>query len=78
VINNCSEINSIEFKGRPNITHKTIDALIALALRKPRIYFKHRFDDIEEEDYQYFSYEDIYFKAIDLKSFEFPNNLVIN
>jgi hypothetical protein len=77
VINNCSEINSIEFKGRPNITHNTIDALIALALRKPRIYFKHRFDDIEE-DYQYFSYEDIYFTAIDLKSFEFPNNLIIN
>jgi hypothetical protein len=26
VINNCLEINSIEFKGRLNITHKTIDA----------------------------------------------------
>jgi len=77
VINNCTQINSIEFKGRPNITHKTIDALIALALRKPRIHFKHRFDDIEEY-YQYFSYEDIYFTAIHLKSFEFPNNLVIN
>ncbi len=36
VINNCPQINSIVFKGRPNITHKTIDALITLALRKPK------------------------------------------
>jgi hypothetical protein len=46
VINNCLQINSIEFYGRPNINYKTIDALIALALRKPNIYFKHHFYDI--------------------------------
>jgi hypothetical protein len=72
VINNCSQINSIEFYGRPNISHKTIDALIALALRKPKIYFKHRFDDIWD------SAEDIYFNVIDLKSYQLPNNLVID
>ncbi len=43
VINNCEEIKSINFRQRVNITHKTIDALISLALKKPRICFKHYF-----------------------------------
>jgi hypothetical protein len=43
VINNFPQINSILFNSRPNISHKTIDALIALALRKTRIQFKHQF-----------------------------------
>jgi hypothetical protein len=78
VINNCKQIKWIEFYGKPNITHKTIDALIALALRKPRIHFKHRFDGIEEE-YDFSDFDEyISFTAIDLKSFKFANNLVIN
>jgi hypothetical protein len=43
VINNCPQINSIVFNNKSNITHKTIDALIALALLKPFIRFKHDF-----------------------------------
>jgi hypothetical protein len=76
VINNCPKINSIEFYGRPNISHKTIDALIALALRKPNIYFKHRFYDIDKSC-SYDSAEDIVFNVIKLKSYQLPNNLVI-
>ncbi len=78
VINNCEEMNSIMFFSGPNISHKTIDALIALALRKARIYFKHRFDDIEKE-YNFFEFDkDISFTAIHLKIYKLPNNLVIN
>ncbi len=70
VINNCPQINSIEFYGRPNISHKTIDALIALALQKHKIYFKHRFDIRD-------SAEDIVFNVIDLDSYQLLSNLVI-
>jgi hypothetical protein len=77
VIDNCPKINSIEFYGRPNISHKTIDALIALALRKPNIYFKHNFSDIGKSC-SYDSAKDIVFNVIDLKSYQLPNNLVIN
>jgi hypothetical protein len=77
VINNCPKINSIEFKGRPNISHKTIDALIALALKKPNIYFEHYFYEIGKSC-SYDSAKDIVFNVIDLKSYQFPNNLVIN
>jgi hypothetical protein len=52
IINNCPQINSIVFNGRPNISRKTIDALIALALRKPRTYFTHHFKDIDSESYK--------------------------
>jgi hypothetical protein len=77
VINNCPEINSIEFYGRPNISHKTIDALIALALQKPKIYFEHHFYDIGKSC-SYDSAKDIVFNVIDLKSYQLPNNLVID
>ncbi len=75
LINNCPQINSIEFNCRPNITRQTIDALIALALRRPRIYFKHRFSRIER-DYKS-SNRKIKMTAIDLNSFQFPYNLFI-
>jgi hypothetical protein len=52
IINNCPQINSIVLNCRPNISHKTIDALIALALRKPRIYFTHHFKDSDSESYE--------------------------
>jgi hypothetical protein len=48
VINNCPQINSIRFERRPDISHKTIDALIALALRKPRIQYNHYFYENEK------------------------------
>jgi hypothetical protein len=77
IINNCPQINSIEFYSRPNISHKTIDALIALALRKPKTYFKHHFYDIGKSCF-YASAKDIIFNVIDLKSYQLPNNLVID
>jgi hypothetical protein len=52
IINNCPQINSIVFNCRPNISHKTIDALIALASRKPRIYFTHHFKYSDPESYK--------------------------
>ncbi len=76
VINNCSQINSIVFNCRPNISHKTIDALIALALRKPDIRFKHSFNDMERGGHQ--SYHSFTYTAIDLKGFDLPKNLIIN
>ncbi len=77
VINNCPKINSIQFYGRSNISHKTIDGLIALALRKHNIYFKHHFSDIGKSC-SYDSAKGIVFNVIDLKSYQLPNNLVIN
>lgn len=41
LIDNCPQLKSINFRRKPNITEKTVNALIALALRKPRICFKH-------------------------------------
>ncbi len=72
LINNCPQINSIVFNCKPNITHETIDALIALALRKPRIHFNHHFDGY------YSSAEDMIFNRFDSKDFQLPNNLVMN
>jgi hypothetical protein len=73
VINNCPQIDSIVFKVRPNISHKTIDALIALALRKPRIRFKHYFYGIYSV---YIAYNLV--EVIHIESDELPDNLVIN
>jgi hypothetical protein len=41
LVNNCPSIQSINFETKANITIKTINALIELALKKPRIYFSH-------------------------------------
>ncbi len=79
VINNCPQINSIRFERRPNITHKTIDALIALALRKPRIQYNHYFYEIEKEFHfkRNSSRKKKVMTAIDLQTYEFANNLNI-
>jgi Leucine-rich repeat (LRR) protein len=37
MINSCEDIEKISFNARPNITHKTIDTLIAAALKRKRI-----------------------------------------
>jgi hypothetical protein len=71
-VNNCSEINWIALRCKPNISYGTIDALIALPLRKPHIQFKHYF-------FSYFGWaKDIVYNSIDLKNLQLPNNLVIN
>jgi hypothetical protein len=75
VINNCPQINSIVLNSRPNISYKTIDALIALALRKPRVQYKHQFYAIGKDFYS--CDVNINFAAIDLNSFKFPNNLIV-
>jgi len=46
IINNCHKINSIIFYSQINITHKTVEELIKLALSKPKIQFKHHFSSI--------------------------------
>jgi hypothetical protein len=70
VINNCSQMNSIKLNYLyTDITNKTMNALIALALRKPRIQFNHQFQYLEEEDEE----EDNFDNEI-----EFPNNLIID
>jgi len=46
-IDKCPSIQSIDLKRGPNISYKTIDTLIALALRKPRIDFYYFFQSIE-------------------------------
>ncbi len=45
LINNCPQIKSIsmDFSNETNITNKTIEQLIALATRNPRIQYKHCF-----------------------------------
>jgi hypothetical protein len=51
-INNCQNIESISLFGKFLITCVTIDALIALAVRKPKICFKHCFrlsDELRDE-----------------------------
>jgi hypothetical protein len=71
VINNCLELESIRVNSRPNISHKTIEALIELALSKPRVYFSHLFSSIGRK------YNN--FVAIDLSPYKpFPINLEIN
>jgi hypothetical protein len=49
VINNCPELESIRVNSRPNISHKTKEALIELALSKPRLYFSHTFSSIDRK-----------------------------
>jgi hypothetical protein len=89
IIENCPKINSIRIKVKSNVTHKTIDALIALALRKPRIQFKHLLSDIEkledssrdiEENTSHVVNLRSYLKPTttsDRQSFEEPKNLKI-
>jgi hypothetical protein len=67
IINNCPKIKSIRFNRRPNITNETIDALIGLALKKPRIYFEHNLGE-----------ETIDSEEIEIKCYEsLPNNLKV-
>jgi len=77
IINNCPQINSINFNSRPNITNKTIEELIKLALSKPKVQFEHYFSFIGHEDDV--SENDVPFTTIDLNDFgDLPKNLVID
>lgn len=49
VIYHCRSIESIIFYGRPNITIVTINALVLLALSKPKVDFNHYFGYIERK-----------------------------
>jgi hypothetical protein len=49
LINNCPQIKSIEFLNRTNITNKTIDQLIALALRNLSIQYDFYFSGLEQQ-----------------------------
>ncbi len=51
LINNCPQIKLIKFLSRTNITNITIDQLIALALRNPRIQYDFYFLKHEKELY---------------------------
>jgi hypothetical protein len=77
VINNCPQINSIRFEKRTNISHRTIDALIALALRKPRVKYNHCFCDIEKEPH-FRRKRNRKKRVIHLQTYQFPNNLNID
>jgi len=68
-IKNCLSIQSIRLKKGLNISHKTVDGLIALALKRPKIYFDHSF----------YTTEDSSIILNDLKiSQVFPNNITLN
>jgi hypothetical protein len=68
-INSCPKLKSIELKGS-DITYKTIDALIDLALKKPKMYFSHSFRWIikKKTDKFYMKYQSFS---------DFPKNLSI-
>jgi hypothetical protein len=68
-VNNCQEIETIKL-FEANITHKTIDALIELALKRPRIQFINQFATITMKNNH--KRTAIYQNEIDL-----PNNLII-
>jgi hypothetical protein len=73
LITSCPQIKSIQFFSRPNITHKTIEALIALAIKRPRINFHHLFADIDMR-----SKYNPYFTVIEIQDYQnLPNNLRI-
>jgi hypothetical protein len=69
IINNCTHTKQIKSLNA-NITHITIDALIGLALKRPRIQFDHQFGVITKIKNHKKSL--IYKKESDL-----PNNLNI-
>ncbi len=70
--------NQINFiNPRSEITNKTINALIALALTKPRIQFKYKFSENRLEDDFMFTERTNYSNTIDLGTYEIPHNLKI-
>lgn len=73
LINNCPNIESIIFNSRPNLTKKTIDALIRLALNKPRIEFRHYFHYLESGPHRDESRSK--FTVIELKDYDIPQNM---
>ncbi len=75
LIDNCSQSKSIEFLSRTNITNKTIDQLIALALRNLSIEYDFHFSGLEQEFKLNVNNKEIVSMPIILENFELPNNL---
>jgi hypothetical protein len=78
LIDNCSQSKSIEFLSRTNITNKTIDQLIALALRNLIIEYDFHFSGLEQEFKLNVNNKEIVSMPIILENFELPNNLKFN
>jgi hypothetical protein len=71
ILKNCPNLQSIKFEKRPNISQETIDALIRLAIKKPRIHFYHEFGAIDEEI-------SALYPLLDMKKYQnLPQNLSI-
>jgi hypothetical protein len=69
VLKNCPNLQSIKFAKRPNISEETVNALIQLAIKKPRIHFYHEFGAIDEEI-------STLYPVLDMKKFQnLPKNL---
>jgi hypothetical protein len=77
VINKCEQIQSIIFNVRPGITHKTIDSLIALTIRKPRIKFMHQFSKSGLEDLYHYLEHRVQYPNEHLKRHHLLQNLKI-
>lgn len=74
LIEKCPQLRSIRFFSRPNITNKTIEALIQSALSKPKVHFNCLFADIDMP-----SKYNPYFTIIKFQnSSDFPKNLNIS
>lgn len=43
VMDNCAQFRSLSFVLEPNITHKTIEKFVEIAVKRPQIRFKHNF-----------------------------------
>jgi hypothetical protein len=67
LINKSPELRETTFNTEINITQKSINALIELAISKPKIQFVHRFCAITDEEV----FKEIY----DLTKYKIPNNL---
>jgi hypothetical protein len=67
-IDKCPSIQSIHLERGPNISHKTVETLIALALRRPQIDFYYFFESIE-------NCSSIPLNDINANNKSFPNNM---
>jgi hypothetical protein len=67
LINKSPELRETTFNTQINITQKSINALIELAISKPKIQFVHRFCAITDEE--------VFKQIYDLTKYKIPNNL---
>jgi hypothetical protein len=67
LINKSPELRETTFNTQMNITQKSINALIELAISKPKIQFVHRFCAITDEE--------VFKQIYDFTKYKIPNNL---